>query len=99
MIDTRSLKDLPALQADSKRRARGVVMASSLTLALALTAGATDARITKIQITSKESPTFAGTSFGAVGQYEKIIGKAFGAVDPADPKNAVITDLALAPRN
>jgi hypothetical protein len=99
MIDTRSLKDFPALQSDGKRSARGAVIASSLTLALALAAGATDARITKIQITSKESPTFAGTSFGAVGQYEKIIGKAFGAVDPADPKNAVITDLALAPRN
>ena len=57
------------------------------------------ARITKIQITTKESPTFGGYSWPVVGQYEKIVGKAFGEVDPADPKNAVIVDIALAPRN
>jgi hypothetical protein len=58
-----------------------------------------DARITKIQITTKESPTFGGYSWPGVGQYEKIVGKAFGEVDPADPKNAVIVDILLAPRN
>jgi len=31
--------------------------------------------------------------------HEKISGKAFGELDPADPKNAVITDIQLAPRN
>ena len=35
----------------------------------------------------------------AWGLYEKLRGKAFGEVDPADPRNAVITDLKLAPRN
>ena len=35
-----------------------------------------DARITKIQITTKESPTFGGYSWPGVGQYEKIVGKA-----------------------
>jgi hypothetical protein len=34
-----------------------------------------------------------------VGPYEKLRGKAYGEVDPADPRNAVITDLKLAPRN
>jgi len=58
-----------------------------------------DARITKIQITTKESPTFGGYSWPGVGQYEKIAGKAFGEVDPADPKNSVIVDILLAPRN
>jgi hypothetical protein len=58
-----------------------------------------DARITKIQITTKESPTFGGYSWPGVGQYEKIVGKAFGEVDPADPKNSVIVDILLAPRN
>jgi hypothetical protein len=57
------------------------------------------ARITKIQITSKESPTFGGYSWPGVGQYEKIVGKAFGEIDPKDPKNAVIVDLQLAPKN
>ena len=34
-----------------------------------------------------------------VGAYEKLRGKAYGEVDPADPRNAVITDIQLAPRN
>jgi len=57
------------------------------------------ARITKIQVTTAESPTFGGYSWPGVGQYEKLAGKAYGEVDPLDPKNAVIVDLALAPRN
>lgn len=65
----------------------------------ALATASVEARITKIQITTKESPTFAGATFGAVGQYEKIVGKAFGEVDPKDPRNAVIVDIALAPKN
>ena len=31
--------------------------------------------------------------------HERITGKAYGELDPADPKNAVITDIELAPRN
>jgi hypothetical protein len=60
---------------------------------------AADARVTKIQITSKQSPTFGGYAFEGVGPYEKIVGKAFGELDPNDPKNAVIVDIALAPKN
>jgi hypothetical protein len=59
----------------------------------------TQARVKKIQIIAKESPTFGGYSWPGVGQYEKIVGKAFGEIDPQDPKNAVIVDLQLAPRN
>src|SRR6202790_1889469 len=57
------------------------------------------ARITKIQIISKESATFGGYAFKDVGAYEKIVGKAFGELDPEDPKNAVIVDIQLAPKN
>ena len=35
---------------------------------------------------------------GSVGQYEKLRGKAYGELDPADPRNAVITDLARTPK-
>ncbi|MBZ5628951.1 MAG: hypothetical protein LAO06_08805 [Acidobacteriia bacterium] len=56
------------------------------------------ARITKVVIT-KESPTFGGYSWPGVGQYEKLFGTAYGEVDPADPKNSVITDIGLAPTN
>jgi hypothetical protein len=65
----------------------------------ALAAAGAEARVTKIEITTKESPTFGGYSWPGVGQYEKLAGKVHGELDPADPKNAVIVDLNLAPRN
>jgi hypothetical protein len=48
-----------------------------------------------------EAPTvaFGGASFGNVGSFEKIHGWALGELDPANPLNAVITDITLAPRN
>jgi hypothetical protein len=58
-----------------------------------------EARITKIVITRVESPTFEGIAFGDVGQYEKLVGRAFGEIDPNDPRNTVISDIALAPQN
>jgi hypothetical protein len=62
------------------------------TLALALLLGATvaHANIVKLEITRVEP---AGPT------HERITGKAYGELDPADPKNAVITDIELAPRN
>jgi hypothetical protein len=58
-----------------------------------------NASVRKIQIIAKESPTFGGYSWPGVGQYEKIVGRAFSELDPKDPRNAVIVDLQLAPRN
>src|ERR1043166_9997349 len=58
-----------------------------------------EARITRIEITTTESPTFGGFSWPGVGQYEKLVGRAFGEGNPADPKNDAIVDIALAPRN
>ena len=58
-----------------------------------------DARITKIEITSVESPTFEGKRFGSTGQYEKLRGIAYGEVDPNHPLNAIITDIEFAPTN
>jgi len=57
-----------------------------------------DARITRIEITRTE-PAFGGQAFDSVGAYERLIGRAHGEVDPSDLKNAVIQDIALAPRN
>jgi hypothetical protein len=67
--------------------------------AVLVAASAADARVTKIQITSRQSPTFGGYAFEGIGAYEKIVGKAFGELDPNDPKNAAIVDIALAPKN
>jgi hypothetical protein len=70
-----------------------------LTLATICSPGIAQARITEVQITNVETPTFGGYSWPGVGQYEKIVGKAFGQVDPLDPKNAMIVDIERAPRN
>lgn len=72
--------------------------------ALILTAAPAAANITKIVIdpATSQSPVFEGRVFGPngnVGPYEKLRGKAFGELDPNDPRNAVITDITLAPRN
>ena len=85
---------------------RGRVI-GALGVALGLAAGAVvtvsdaEALVTRIVIdpARSQSPTFGGLAFGAVGQYEKLRGTAFGELDPADPQNAVITDIELAPRN
>ena len=58
-----------------------------------------EARITKIVIETRTSPAFGGASFGTVGQYEQLDGRAYGEVNPRDPLNAIITDIGLAPRN
>lgn len=57
------------------------------------------ARITGIVIDRVESPAFEGRAFGAVGQYEKLVGRATGEVDPAHPLNRTIVNLDRAGRN
>ena len=84
-------------------RNRRVLLTSASLLALSaaciLIAAPAEARVTKIQITEKQSPTFGGYVFKDVGAYEKIVGKAYGELDPKDPKNAIIVDIQLAPKN
>lgn len=65
------------------------------------TATAARPGIQRIEIdqSRSENPTFEGRSFGSVGPYEKLRGKAYGELDPTDPRNAVITDIDLAPVN
>ena len=58
-----------------------------------------EARVTRIVVDEKRSPAYDGESFGRVGTYERITGRVFGELDPRDRRNAVITDLDLAPRN
>lgn len=56
------------------------------------------AQVTKFDVV-EDVPAFGGRSFGDVGTYRRITGRATIALDPADPRNAVIADIALAPRN
>ncbi len=82
---------------------RSVVRLSVVTLLLALygicSATTAHGSVKKVQITAKQSPAFGGYSWPGVGQYERIAGKAFGELDPKDPRNQVIVDLQLAPKN
>jgi Alpha/beta hydrolase domain len=75
------------------------LMASGLIGVAAFGATEAQARITRIEIKRVEQPTFQGRTFGAIGAYEKLVGRAFGEVDPNDPRNAVIVDIANAPKN
>ena len=66
-------------------------------LASVFTADA-EARITRLEIVRTE-PAFGGQTFGDVGAYERLVGRVTGELDPADPANAIIQDISLAPRN
>jgi hypothetical protein len=81
-----------------RRSALHLAVAGAFAASVAYAATA-DARLVKIVITSKESPTFGGYSWPGVGQYEKLVGMAYGELNPNDPKNSVIVDIELAPRN
>jgi hypothetical protein len=63
-----------------------------------LIAGDAEARITRIEIVESE-PAFGGAAFGDVGAYMHLVGRVRGELDPADPANAGIQDISLAPRN
>src|SRR5262245_52742279 len=78
---------------------RRTIALALLSCGLILAGRTAEGRVTNLVIPTVQSPTFGGTTFGAVGAYEKIAGRAFGEVNPNDPRNATITDLAFAPRN
>ncbi len=56
------------------------------------------AEVTRLDM-SPPGPVFAGAGFGTTGAYERLTGRATLSLDPADPRNAIIADIALAPRN
>lgn len=72
---------------------------AALLAALCLASVPSHARVTRIVIDETVSPAFCKGgvcgSFGAVGQYEQIAGRAFGELDPSDPKNRLIQDIDL----
>ena len=72
-------------------------IAGALASGMFFSAASVNARTTNIQILN-HAIAFGGHSFPGIGQYEVITGVATGEVDPNDAKNAVITDLSLAPR-
>jgi hypothetical protein len=71
---------------------------SSFALCVILTTPLLHGRILRIEIRAR-AQAFNGQVFGAAGAYEQIQGTAYGEIDPADRRNAPITDILLAPRN
>ena len=67
-------------------------------IALALVAPA-DAEVTHFNVLERTMPALQGRSFGGAGQVEKITASATIALDPANPRNAVLVDLDRAPRS
>ena len=65
---------------------------------LCLATVSADARVVRLVIERRE-PVLAGRAFGLAGPYEKLVGRVEFALDPADPGNARIVDLAFGPRN
>src|SRR3954471_11785213 len=65
---------------------------------LLLAASAADAGVVRLRVERRE-PVLNGRTFGAAGAYEKLVGKVEFAVDPNNPRNDLIVDLKLAPRN
>lgn len=70
----------------------------ALSLLSCLAADAAQAHLLRLTITDRY-PAFAGRSFGGTGPYEVLVGKAYGELDPRDPHDQGIQDLALAPTN
>lgn len=71
---------------------------SALTIALVIAATSANAEVTRVDIRSR-ADALGGRAFGNVGAYEVLSGTIHFAVDPANPHNQVIVDLAKAPRN
>jgi hypothetical protein len=56
------------------------------------------AALLRIEV-SERTDVLDGKAFASAGPYERIVGKAYFAVDPNLPANKIITDIAKAPRN
>ncbi len=53
----------------------------------------------QVRIEFERQPFAGGIEFGNTGAYERLLGKAFYAIDPDEPGLPFICDLDLAPRN
>jgi Alpha/beta hydrolase domain len=69
-----------------------------LTALLLAFASLAHANVVRLEIT-QTTPVAAPRGAEGIGPFEQITGKIHGELDPNDPKNAIITDIKLAPRN
>ncbi|WP_164263925.1 hypothetical protein, partial [Stenotrophomonas maltophilia] len=64
-----------------RKMGRLLALCTAAALLLAGLSGKVEARIVRIDITRQE-PAFGGRSFGQVGAYIRLTGKAHGEIDP-----------------
>jgi hypothetical protein len=83
-----------SLRLEETSMRRTAILAGALALAQPAAA-----EVIRFELTGPPRPALEGRAFGAVGPYVEIRAKATIALDPADPRNAVIADIAQAPRN
>src|SRR5262245_52493360 len=72
--------------------------ALALFVAVVLLPAHVRAEVSRVEITARRDVA-GGRSFGSTGPYEQIVGKLFFAIDPANKRNLVITDLDKAQKN
>jgi len=77
-------------------RARFVALFCTASLLLSVSGAA--AHVTRVEILSR-TDIQDGRTFGSAGVYEKIVGRVYFAVDPANIHNRQIIDVDKAPRN
>ena len=67
-------------------------------LVLFLVPALVSAEVSRVEITSRRDAA-GGRSFGSAGAYERLAGKIYFLIDPANKRNQVIADLGKAPKN
>src|SRR5438045_3299443 len=73
-------------------------MLRRLALSVLLLASLSRAALVRIEV-KERSDVLNARAFGAAGSYERIVGRAWFAVDPKLPANRIIVDIDKAPRN
>src|SRR5205809_1904110 len=67
-------------------------------LVLFLVPALVSAEVSRVEITSRRDAG-GGRSFGSAGMYERLAGKIYFLIDPANKRNQLIADLGKAPKN
>src|ERR1700741_5363640 len=74
------------------------ITTAAMSIAFAAVGQPSEARVVKF-VVQQQSSFVGGATWGNVGAYEMLRGTAYLEVDPRNPRDAVIVDLANAPRN
>ncbi len=82
--------------------AGGHVVARRLRVAwvilLTVAAAPAGAEVSRVEIATRHA-VLGGRAFGSAGPYERLVGRLYFTIDPANPRNRVIVDLDRAPKN